>query len=458
MACFERASPAVKEILLKIHRADRPMEIDQHVHEFGSIHYHLRCSASDPTYTYLSVSTPLLSQSLPLSSLLPQYSLDMVRQICPQVIETVEPPEEGYQLTLKLNFSKIPHGKVSTKIITDISSVQAVILSSQLKDILKKVDSHENSQETYKPIKLIYHPREPFFIIKQPMKTTAIFPMRFKENEDVIIATAFFQELHDIGSSEAYPKAPHCTWSPIPPLELRGEPIEDLSTNCGFVSFGKKLDKTVWNLLNFYALVKYHVKSTRGFIQRRMRTRLERLVQHLEDVEIEEDQPKKKKARGWKRLRKWIRASKTKILKRKYDLTNKIKRIRSRIKIHFFSRFRRGWLRMPKFSPVTSRNKRSSKGSYLKQDNQYFCDNSYAIGAKMGGHADWPIPTPTGLGLHWLNVGSSPFLSSHSASQSLRRGKCTVKCRQIRRYEKIRVRSPVPDGLKAVRTPVPDGP
>ncbi|CAA0818240.1 Actin-related protein 2/3 complex subunit 2B [Striga hermonthica] len=305
-----RASPAVKEILLKIHRADRPMEIDHHVHEFGSIHYHLRCSASDPTYTYLSVSTPLLSQGLPLSSLLPQYSRDMVTQICPQVIETVEPPEEGYQLTLKLNFSKIPQGKASTKMITDISSVQAVILSSQLKDILKNVDSHENSQGTYKPIKLVYHPREPFFIIKQPMKTTAIFPMRFKENEDVIIATAFFQELDDIGSSEAYPKAPHCTWSPIPPLELRGESIEDLSTNCGFVSFditsrhvkGKKLDKTVWNLLNFCTLVKYHVKSTRCFIQRRMRTRLQGLVQHLEDVEVEEDQHNKKKARGMQRI------------------------------------------------------------------------------------------------------------------------------------------------------------
>ena len=98
----------------------------------------------------------------------------------------------------------------------------------------------------------------------------------------------------DIGSSKAFVKAPHCIWSPIPPAELRGEPIEDLSTNGGFVSFGisytpctsfilrqeyqymilldyitditgrhvegKRLDKTVWNLLNFYAFVKYHVK------------------------------------------------------------------------------------------------------------------------------------------------------------------------------------------------------
>lgn len=42
----------------------------------------------------------------------------------------------------------------------------------------------------------------------------------------------------DVGSSEAFAKAPPCHWSPIPPPELRGEPIEDLSTNGGFVSFG----------------------------------------------------------------------------------------------------------------------------------------------------------------------------------------------------------------------------
>lgn len=42
----------------------------------------------------------------------------------------------------------------------------------------------------------------------------------------------------DIGSSEAFAKAPPCTWSPIPPPELRGELMEDLSTNGGFVSFG----------------------------------------------------------------------------------------------------------------------------------------------------------------------------------------------------------------------------
>lgn len=55
----------------------------------------------------------------------------------------------------------------STKMITEISSVQAAILSSQLKEILRNVDSDERFRGIHKPIKLIYHPREPFFVIKQ---------------------------------------------------------------------------------------------------------------------------------------------------------------------------------------------------------------------------------------------------------------------------------------------------
>lgn len=42
----------------------------------------------------------------------------------------------------------------------------------------------------------------------------------------------------DVGSSGAFAKAPTCHWSPIPPIELRGESIEELSTNGGFVSIG----------------------------------------------------------------------------------------------------------------------------------------------------------------------------------------------------------------------------
>ncbi|KAJ8530658.1 hypothetical protein K7X08_023539 [Anisodus acutangulus] len=104
--------------------------------------------------------------------------------------------------------------------------------------MLMNVNSQDVAQGMYKPIKLVYHPREQFYVIKQSQKITAVFPMLFKEKTDVIIATAFFQELMDVANSKACAKAPHCIWSPIPPPELRGEAIEDLSTNGGFVSFG----------------------------------------------------------------------------------------------------------------------------------------------------------------------------------------------------------------------------
>ncbi|KAK1592274.1 hypothetical protein Q3G72_022113 [Acer saccharum] len=275
MACFERASPSLKKILLKIYRAEKPLEIDHHLHEFGSVEYHIQSSVSDPHLAYLSISMPLLSQGDLPSYGISRYTTEMIKGISSDVVEIVEPAKAGYQLTLRLNFAKIPRNKDPVKIITDISAVQATILSSQLKEMLRKVNYDDTHQGMHKPIKLVYHPREPFYVSRQPQKIITVFPMRFKEYSDVIIATAFFQELMDVGISEKWAKAPPCSWSPIPPPELRGEPFEDLSTNGGFVTFdlryvftdiaprhikGKRLDKIVWNLLNFYAYVKYHVK------------------------------------------------------------------------------------------------------------------------------------------------------------------------------------------------------
>ncbi|XP_021899509.1 actin-related protein 2/3 complex subunit 2B isoform X2 [Carica papaya] len=358
MSSLDRASPALKEILLKIYRARKPMEVDHHLYELGSVEYHVQSSASEPHIVYLSISTPLLSQGVMLSYGLSPYTIEMVKSVPYNIVEIVEPAKQGYQLTMRLNFANIPPGKDSLKIITEISTMQAVILSLQLKEMLQTVNSLNASQGICKPIKLVYHPREPFYVIRQPQMITAVFPMRFKEHSDVIIATAFFQELMDVGSSEEFAKVPPCNWSPIPPPELRGEPFKDLSTNGGFVSFeisschveGEKLDKTVWILLNFYAHVKYHVKCTKGFIQRRLRSRLEILVQVLEDINSVEG-GEIEKVQGCRFVKKLGIISKSKILRgRCGDFTRKIKRIRFRIKIHGFGRLRQKWLRIPKFS------------------------------------------------------------------------------------------------------------
>jgi actin related protein 2/3 complex subunit 2 len=59
----------------------------------------------------LSISTPLLSQGALLSHGLSHYTIEMVKGVSSDVMEIVEPAKEGYQLTLSINFDKIPHGK-----------------------------------------------------------------------------------------------------------------------------------------------------------------------------------------------------------------------------------------------------------------------------------------------------------------------------------------------------------
>ncbi|KAG9445772.1 hypothetical protein H6P81_011900 [Aristolochia fimbriata] len=298
MACLHRASPAVEEILLELHSKAKPMEVDHNIYEAGSVRYHIKGSASEAQELYLSITIPSLSpEVLPVKDL-QHNTLQTIRKAYSSVAEIVEPPREGFQLTLRLDFRKFPPRKDDcSKLIAEIASLQGVILSSQLKDIIWNLGSQVPVEGMYRPIKLIYHPREPFFVIRMTEKIIAIFPMRFKDDSDVILATAFFQELMDVGSSTTWAKAPFCSWSPIPPPELRGEPFHDLSTNAGFVSFeilswhveGAKLDKTVWCLLNFPAYVKYHIKCTRGFIQRRMRRRLERLAEVMQKAKEDED-------------------------------------------------------------------------------------------------------------------------------------------------------------------------
>nr|GMD80334.1 actin-related protein 2/3 complex subunit 2B [Ipomoea batatas] len=363
MCHFNEPSPALKEILLKIYRAETPIEIDHHLHEFGSVEYHIQYSASAPDYVYISISTPILSLAFLLTSRLSRYTMEMVKGISPNVVDVVDPPNAGYQLTLRLDFTRIPKGKDSMKTITAISSVQAVILSSQLKEMLVNVNSQDVSQGMYKPIKLVYHPREPFYVIKSPEKITAVFPMRFRDKIDVVIATSFFQELMDAANTQACAKAPHCTWSAIPPPELRGEAIEDLSTNGGFVSFditsrnvqGKRLDKTVWNLLNFYAFVKYHVKARCKLVSSQTFKRQSGLfytsAKQACPLRIRESLDGK-----LQRLR-IIFSSKLKVCRQRYDVVSKMKRMRSRIKIHWFSRFRRRWLTIPTFSSLTKYEK-----------------------------------------------------------------------------------------------------
>ncbi|VVB07258.1 unnamed protein product [Arabis nemorensis] len=361
MAYLERSSPTLKETLLKIYHAEKPFEIDQHFYEFGSIQYHIKCSVLDPNIAYVSTSTLLETQGTVILKEISNHTYEVIEKIAVGVIDIVDPPRLGFQLTLRLHLDNIPRGKEAIKIITRISEIQALMLSSQLKEMLRNLNFQDDSQLANRPIKIVYHPSQPFYVFKQLEKITAVFPMNFKDNSDVVIATSFFQELVEVGSQKEMGKAPQCNWSPIPPLQLRGEPVQDLITNSGFVSFditsrhveGRRLDQTVWNLLNFYAYVKYHIKCSRGYVQRRMRKRMDSLVKLLNNTSLEEEETTQKENGRCKYLKELVKVPKGNLMmkQRCKEMTRRVKISKFRIKINGCARFRfhQRWKSLPKF-------------------------------------------------------------------------------------------------------------
>ncbi|KAG2573307.1 actin-related protein 2/3 complex subunit 2B-like isoform X2 [Panicum virgatum] len=348
MAFFSSGSRALVEILTRIQSAERPMPVDLTFFEFGSIRYHVEASASDPENAYLSISTPPLShEASPSSSGLPEATLQEARKAYHKFAEVVEPPREGYVLTLKLNFSGLARPKDRVKAINQVSRLQSLVLSSQLRDMLGSLGPSGT-------MKLVCSQREPFFVSRTAERIHAIFPMRFRDDTDLAIATSFFQELQDLGNSFA--GAPRCSWSPIPPPELRGEHVHRLTTNGGFVSFGvlsrhargkKRAARTAWILLNFQAFVKYHIKCTRSHIQSRMRQRLEALTEVIQDASLRGGNDAKTtrsqavvKKRSKRRLISFAKAN-TKLKKGLRAILDKIKRLRLRIRVKGLDRLRR---------------------------------------------------------------------------------------------------------------------
>ncbi|KAM3368876.1 hypothetical protein ACQJBY_017035 [Aegilops geniculata] len=341
MAFFNGGSRALVEILTRFQSAERPMPVDHTFFEFGSVRYHVQASASDPENVYLSISTPSLSHEASPSTGLPEFTLQEARKTYHKFAEIVEPAKEGYALTLKLNFSGLARPKDRARAVRQVSLLQSVVLGSQLKHLLGSLGSSGAT-------KLVYNHRDPFFVSRTPGKISAIFPMRFRDDTDLAVATSFFQELQDAGSS--YARAPRCSWSAIPPPELRGEPVHHLTTNGGFVSFDiferhvkrKRAAKTAWILLNFQAYVKYHIKCTRNYIQSKMRKRQESLAEVIQNARLRGGDEKKKLQVRRKSKRRLFSLGKAKKLQKGFRaVIDGLRRLRQRIRVKALDRFRR---------------------------------------------------------------------------------------------------------------------
>uniref|UniRef100_A0A2N9EV18 Arp2/3 complex 34 kDa subunit n=1 Tax=Fagus sylvatica TaxID=28930 RepID=A0A2N9EV18_FAGSY len=281
----------------------------------------------NPYILLLSVSLPTPPAEAIFFGGLPSGAIEAIKAAYGVIVQIFDPPKDGFNLTLKLNLSKLPPDEGSTSsfskqnpskilllddlyaakithgsedkmvwslskkswcpckykalrmwgrwqnfpwrkyrhaLLVKIASVREVVLGAPLRVILKKLASRNVAPNMDRLVAIVHRPNESFFLVPQVEKVTVVFPMRFKDSIDIVLATSFLQEFVEARRTAGLNNAPSCLWSPSPPPEVKGAPAEALLANAGFVTFvifprhveGKKLDRTVWSLSTFHA---YHV-------------------------------------------------------------------------------------------------------------------------------------------------------------------------------------------------------
>ncbi|CAO1948141.1 unnamed protein product, partial [Urochloa humidicola] len=281
---------------------EKGMDIDCHTVEFDDVRYHIQFSMRNPKAMVLSVALPLPPPEAILYDGLPLGAIEAIKAAYGLVVQILDPPKDGFDLTMKINLTKLPPDEEQRNaILTQIASVREVVLGAPLKVMLKHLALKTVAPNVDKLVALVHRPNESFFLAPQADKVTIVYPMRFQDSIDIVLATSFLQEFVEARRTAALNNVPSCMWSPAPPLELKGVPAEALNANAGFVTFvvyprhveGKKLDRTVWNLLTFHAYVSYHVKCSEGFMHTRMRRRVESLIQALDRAKSDAEKLKK---------------------------------------------------------------------------------------------------------------------------------------------------------------------
>lgn len=254
----------------RMHSIDKVMEVDYHLVEFDDVRYHIQSSISDPQYMEISISVPSLSRETVFPTELPIGAIEAVKGAYGYVIQIIDPPEEGFHLTLNLDLSKFPSDEeTQIQLIRKIASLRAVVLGAPMREILKNLTSKVIVPNGNQVISLMQRPKENLFLIPLPDKVIIVVPVHFKDSIDAVIATSFLQQFMEARRSSRLNKAPPCVWSATPPLEMKEAPFHTLGANAGFVSFvifphhveGSKLDRIVWTLSSFHAYINHHIKA-----------------------------------------------------------------------------------------------------------------------------------------------------------------------------------------------------
>ncbi|RDX96997.1 Actin-related protein 2/3 complex subunit 2A [Mucuna pruriens] len=98
----------LQTLLNRAQNLEKGVELDHHWVEFDDVRYHIQVSMKNPHFLLLSVSLPTPSSETIFVCGLPFGAIEAIKAAYGNLVQILDPPRDGFNLTLKINLSKLP--------------------------------------------------------------------------------------------------------------------------------------------------------------------------------------------------------------------------------------------------------------------------------------------------------------------------------------------------------------
>jgi len=214
-------------------------------------------------------------------------------------------PESGWDVTIAFDVDAIPGDK--QKFFEAASLLKRHLLAAPFKKVFKAIEAGQNAGGV---IALDYREEESIYIKGDADKVIVIFSINFKDPGDQVLGKLFLQEYAN--ARRDINNAPAVSYSTREaPLELKGVPgVKETDTH-SYVSFvlfkphfqDKSRERTINNIQTFRDYLHYHIKCSKGDMHTRMRARVDKFLQVMNQARPQTE-PKEKKTMAGKTFTK----------------------------------------------------------------------------------------------------------------------------------------------------------
>uniref|UniRef100_A0A0R0ISN1 Arp2/3 complex 34 kDa subunit n=1 Tax=Glycine max TaxID=3847 RepID=A0A0R0ISN1_SOYBN len=158
----------LQTLLNRAQNLEKGVELDHHWVEFDDVRYHIQVSMKNPHVLLLSVSLPTPSSETIFVCGLPFGAIEAIKAAYGNLVQILDPPRDGFNLTLKINLSKLPANQEQKHaFLVKVASIREVVLGAPLRVILEHLAARTVALDMDPLVALVHRPNESFFLFPQ---------------------------------------------------------------------------------------------------------------------------------------------------------------------------------------------------------------------------------------------------------------------------------------------------